>query len=82
MSDGKVVQLFSSRTNSELADRARAERKLLRDVQCLATFLSYIEMESNKLGLSELSLLVGAAQLSIAELAKDLRHRLSSEGPD
>jgi len=76
MSDGKVIPLFANQANSELTDSARAERELLRDVQSLLNFIDYIEMEANKLGFGELALFIGAAQLSIADLAQDLRERL------
>jgi hypothetical protein len=81
MSDGKVVRLFSNEANSNLTDTARAERELLQDVQSLLNFIDYIELEANKLGSSELALFIGVAQLSIAELAQDLRDRLSDNEP-
>ena len=81
MSDGNVVLLFSTKPNSKLTDSVRAERELLQDVQSLLTFIEYIELEANKLGFSELALIIGAAQLSITELAEDLRDRLPDDEP-
>lgn len=76
MADGEVVLLFSKKPDSNLTDSAAAEIELLQDVKSLLNFISYIELEANKRGFSELALIIGAAQLSIAELAQDLCERL------
>ena len=77
MADSAVVIQFCRKPNPDLTDSATDEIESLQDAKTLLNIIDYIESEANRRGFSDVALFIGAAQLSAAELVRDLCERLS-----